>query len=140
MSARSFYSDAFQSDDTHVQREFCSGERICPPSTRGGGNALLRAYVFSFAAMAGVWALLDHDANWARWASALATVAEAKFAELSQQTTASPPPSYQTAITPAPAPAVAAQQPVPSPMPIAAREVADAPGTPAIDASEPAAT
>jgi hypothetical protein len=137
MSARGFYSDAFQSDDTYVQREFYSGERICPPSARSAGNALLRAYVFSFAAIAGVWALLDHDGNLARWTLAATTLAEAKFAELSQPTNA-PPPSYQVQSAQASAPAVAVQQP-PSLMPTAAREVADAPGTHANNISEPAA-
>jgi hypothetical protein len=121
MSARALYSHAktINSAEEYAP-EFYSGERICPPSARGGSSTMLWAYLFSFAAFAGVWALLDRNATWREWPPAAMS---ALYSSISHQASSPTEPASSQAAK------AAAVEPPPSNLhPLAANEIADAPG------------
>ncbi len=113
--AEDYVSEDYVSND-YVSDELFSGERVCAPRDRAGGNTMLSATVVIVMALGGIWALSKANALWPGWSHDLAGLASA----LSHRDSAPADPSA-TAQPAAEPPALARQ-------PAGVRDVADAPG------------
>jgi hypothetical protein len=133
LNAKTFAYGAFDSDEDYAPGEFFAGERICPPRSGSGGNAMLRAYLVIFIAAGGGWALLGNHANWQEWLSAkiaavshsISAPASVPVEPVASAAAAPVAPPANTEPTTAPA----ALEPPPATLqPVESKEIAPAPG------------
>lgn len=136
-NANSFAYSTFDSREDYASGELYSGERICQPRARSGGNAVLRAYVVIFIALGGGWALIGNQANWQGWPSA-------KIAAISPASVEPPASAAAHVVPPASIETTVKQPAIESPpstlQPLDARDIAAAPGDAASSPASPPAT